>query len=796
MIVKNESKIITRMLASVSPYIDSYCICDTGSTDNTEQVINEYFQSLQPPIPGVVIHEPFRDFEYSRSYALKACEGREKADYVLLLDADMIFWTSLNPVEFHQYIENSNRDFYFIMQGSETFYYKNVRIVRNNRGVCYKGVTHEYVSTPDGFCSDLFDLRKVFIKDIGDGGCKSDKFERDIRLLKKGLEDKPDDQRYTFYLANSYYCLLRFDEAIPIYKKRAELGGFGEEVWYSMFRMGECYRHKGDIANAVHWYMNAYQYSDYRVENIYEVVKMFREKGQNRLAKMYYDVAKRICDELPHDDHLFMQKDVYEFRLDYEKSIFGYYCTEKEVPRKELRQICMKLINHPHFEYKENVLSNYKFYTLGLRGEYCVLEKKTHSPVLEKGLEVYRNLSASIQEISTSQVVKDWVGEKFHGNTPYWSSTPSLLSLGNEKGWLCNFRFVNYYIGEKGEYINQKHIQTVNVVMEIGKDGKWKKESLVELEYNNAKDALYKGLEDVRLFMPSKGEVSSIRLMIQEDSDDELAENMAENKSKKNMDKDTEEEEGNTQRYRIFYNCNRGLEQSGVGNQQRIAVECGQIEYSYPFSVNSTNGNFLNGNRGGAFARTVENGLVWKEGGMTPVEKNWVFLPSNGGGVGGEICEKMVYNWHPYVVGDYTHRPTGVVDYSYLYRNMIEYKTPPIFKYFRGSTNGIRVGKEIWCLCHIVSYEERRYYYHTIVALDSETYQPLRFTGFFTFEKEKVEYCLGMTEETIVYDFGGGEIGGKVVKEKYILFGYSTMDRTTKTCMISKKVLEDMFYVL
>jgi hypothetical protein len=59
-----------------------------------------------------------------------------------------------------------------------------------------------------------------------------------------------------------------------------------------------------------------------------------------------------------------------------------------------------------------------------------------------------------------------------------------------------------------------------------------------------------------------------------------------------------------------------------------------------------------------------------------------------------------------------------------------------------------------------------------------------------------VEYCLGMTEETVSYDFGSEELGEKVVKEKYILFGYSTMDRTTKTCMISKKVLEDMFYVL
>jgi glycosyltransferase involved in cell wall biosynthesis len=794
MIVKNESKIIARMLDSVSPYIDSYCICDTGSTDNTEQVIHEYFKSLNPPIPGVVVHEPFQDFEYNRSFALKACEGREKADYILLLDADMIFWTNFNSEELHSFVERSGRDYYFMMQGSDTFYYKNVRLVRNNRGVCYKGVTHEYVSTPDGFTSELFDLRKVFIKDIGDGGCKSDKFERDIRLLKKGLEDKPNDQRYTFYLANSYYCLLKFDEAIPIYKRRAELGGFGEEVWYSLFRVGECYRHKGDIANAVHWYMNAYQYSDYRVENIYEVIKMFREKGQSRLAKMYYDVAKRICDELPHEDHLFMQKDVYEFRLDYEKSIFGYYCTEKEVPRKELRQICMKLLNNPHFEHKENVLSNYKFYTLGLKGEYCVLGKKSHSPVLEKGLEIYRNLAASIEEIATSQVVKDWVGEKFREHTPYWSSTPSLLSLGSGKGWICNFRFVNYYIGEKGEYINQKHIQTVNVLVEIGSNGKWKKESLVALEYDGSKDAVYVGLEDVRLFCPSQGEVESVRLAIQVDSDDESQ-----------SDTKDEDDEENKKTNRVFYNCNRGLDQSGVGGNQRIAVESGSIEYRFPLSVKSVHEKFVGGNQGGAYARTMDSGLIWKEGGMTPVEKNWIFItggPDPDSDYGKELCEKMIYNWHPLVVGDYTHRLTGVKDYDYLYRNMKEFPTPPIFKYFRGSTNGIRVGKEIWCLCHIVSYEDRRFYYHSIVALDAKTYRPLRFTGFFTFEKEKVEYCLGMTEETIVYDFGTGgtnadsSSGGKTVKEKYLLFGYSTMDRTTKTCMISKKVIEDMFFVI
>jgi glycosyltransferase involved in cell wall biosynthesis len=45
MIVKNESKIITRLLQSVVGVIDTYCICDTGSTDNTIEVITEFFKN-------------------------------------------------------------------------------------------------------------------------------------------------------------------------------------------------------------------------------------------------------------------------------------------------------------------------------------------------------------------------------------------------------------------------------------------------------------------------------------------------------------------------------------------------------------------------------------------------------------------------------------------------------------------------------------------------------------------------------------------------------------------------------
>ena len=73
MIVKNESSIITRLLDSVLPIIDSYCICDTGCTDNTIEVMRTFFEKHNKK--GKFVNEPFRDFGYNRSFALKACES-------------------------------------------------------------------------------------------------------------------------------------------------------------------------------------------------------------------------------------------------------------------------------------------------------------------------------------------------------------------------------------------------------------------------------------------------------------------------------------------------------------------------------------------------------------------------------------------------------------------------------------------------------------------------------------------------------------------------------------------------
>ena len=87
MIVKNEEKIIERMLESVYKIIDYFVICDTGSTDNTIEIIKNFFLKHRN-IKGVVMKKTFENFEYNRNHALKFCEGF--GDYILLLDADHI----------------------------------------------------------------------------------------------------------------------------------------------------------------------------------------------------------------------------------------------------------------------------------------------------------------------------------------------------------------------------------------------------------------------------------------------------------------------------------------------------------------------------------------------------------------------------------------------------------------------------------------------------------------------------------------------------------------------------------
>jgi glycosyltransferase involved in cell wall biosynthesis len=669
MIVKNESKIITRLLESVSDIIDQYCICDTGSTDNTVDLIREFFK--EKGIPGKIVNESFQDFGYNRSFSLKACESMD-ADYILLLDADMIF--QLNPkITAQQFKEGLRADAYHIYQGTEHFFYKNVRIVKNRMGFSYWGVTHEYVKAPDGAKYEQFERDYCFINDIGDGGCKDDKFLRDVRLLSKGLEEHPNNDRYTFYLANSLRDSGQHEKAIETYKKRVQLGGWIEEIWQSYYNIGKCYKHMDDMPRAVYYWLEAYNVFPCRIENLYEVVQYYRHRGQHNLAYTYYSLADYERKKNKTWDYLFLQKDIYDYKLDYELSIIGYYCNRDN---HNMVNTCMKVLAHSGADEGicRNVLSNYKFYTDSL--------SKWAIPISPENAKVLATIG--------QDVLAPYIGE-------FVSSTPSICFNGSGELCIC-VRYVNYRIDDNGGYVNQGKIETKNVIATVNTFlPTWTKTSECILEYDTTADTdnVYVGLEDVRLFTTNEPDT-------------------------------------------IYYNANRGLSQSN------IVVEHGQI--------------MMDQADGKTSAQTNSPATFLTYDGQRQVEKNWVLFDKT----------KAIYQWSPLTIGDIQ---------GSTFQKTHEIATPNFFRHVRGSTNGLIIDDEIWFIAHVVSYEDRRYYYHVMIVLDKTTYQVKKYTPLFTFDKNKVEYTLGFVFRETTRRF---------------IIGYSVMDRETKYIMISKHIFDTM----
>ena len=459
MIVKNESKIIERLLSSVIGIIDTYCICDTGSNDNTIELINNFF--IERKMEGKVITEPFKNFEYNRNFALKECEGM--SDYVLFLDADMIF-------EIRNFDKNilTSYDSFHILQGNESFFFNNMRIVRNNGLFKYVGVTHEYISTPKNNLVYYFKKDELFISDIGDGGSKHDKFIRDINLLEEAIRIKPDCDRSHFYLANSYHDSRQFGKAIPIYERRIKLGGWNQEVWYSYYRIGLCYQNLKQMEKAICSWLEGYSYLSNRVENLYEIVKYYRETSKHKLSHNFYKMAKDVIARgEDRTGFLFLHNDVYTYKIDYEYTIIASYLNVKNIG-DEFVHIFNLSDEGPMLD---NILSNLKFYKDIL--------KATHTLKFDDTItDIINGMSYEMRSTSSCILQKDSI----------------------EGGGYClNIRYVNYYIDDKGGYLNcGDHITSKNRYVELDSDftiikSKW-------FEHNGDTIRRYVGIEDVRIY--------------------------------------------------------------------------------------------------------------------------------------------------------------------------------------------------------------------------------------------------------------------------------------------------------
>ena len=279
MIVKNESDVILRCLNSLLGLIDSWLICDTGSTDGTQALINGFFEEHN--IDGALIEHEWKDFAFNRNVALDKAKELLQPDYILMMDADDVFHSPSN-FEF----KHLKADEYLLHIKRNGIDYSFPKLIRSALPWKWQGVLHEYLEC-DSAKQKAVLKGDYYIQSTSEGsrGLDPDKYKKDIAVLQQGLIDEPNNARYQFYLAQSFRDNADYAAALEHYQKRAEMLGWEEEVYYSLLEVARC-QHllEQDAALVIESYLKAYNYRSSRLEALYEAIRICRIGGMYNLG--------------------------------------------------------------------------------------------------------------------------------------------------------------------------------------------------------------------------------------------------------------------------------------------------------------------------------------------------------------------------------------------------------------------------------------------------------------------------------------------------------------------------------
>jgi len=328
MIVKDEEDSIEKCLKSVAPFISYWVIVDTGSSDDTINVINRITAELN--IPGELHERPWVNFEVNRTESLELAKG--KCDYRWIIDADDEFVLEDGVTNPFIGLNDKSIDCFQLKYKLSGLQYYRAQIVKSDQDWCYKGVLHEYLflDKPEQKHSQVKGAHvKADISPLKRASSVEEKYANDAKILEKALETEPDNQRYMFYLAQSYRDSQQDEKAFEAYKKRAEAGGWEEEVYYSMYMMAKIKEKlKAPIEEVTQYYSKAWEYRPQRLEAAFHVMRKLREQKRFVLAFAYGNIASKSpgCSDI-----LFVEPEMWQWRLLDEFSLAAYYTGNPEM---------------------------------------------------------------------------------------------------------------------------------------------------------------------------------------------------------------------------------------------------------------------------------------------------------------------------------------------------------------------------------------------------------------------------------------------------------------------------------
>lgn len=214
-IVKNEERNIKTWLDGVEPLAQEIIVVDTGSTDNTREIVQASRAKLYE-FPWI------NDFSAAKNFALDKATG----DWIIFLDADETFSVaSIARIKDWLKRLHGQRKIVGIMcrlinidvTDNNRYIGSTVqlRIFRNKSYLKYQGRIHEALTVPPKYSVELVNDIEIYHTGYSANLVKR-KLARNLELLKEKIvsqrgEPTPKDYRY---LMDCYYGLGKYEEAL------------------------------------------------------------------------------------------------------------------------------------------------------------------------------------------------------------------------------------------------------------------------------------------------------------------------------------------------------------------------------------------------------------------------------------------------------------------------------------------------------------------------------------------------------------------------------------------------------
>lgn len=360
MIVRDEAPVIQRCLESVSNIATSYLICDTGSTDNTVELITEYMALKN--IPGEVIKHEWKNFGYNKSYLLEKAQADNMcrdAKYLFWLDADEVYITDPNnytsyptkedALKLYEFMEENSNGIFHLKTHFGGLRYWRWNLVRNDRKYRWLSPVHEYLVSDPGTGSTHIDFMYLLARKEGNSARDPGRYDRDAEMFEEYLKEHgvQNCPREVFYLAQTYESSSK-PEGPELVKKYYDLritmmNGYNQERYISALRMAR--RSENDAKLA--YLFKAIEICPHRLEAYYELIKYYENKNKDlafRYGLMGLDYRVPIADDL------FAEGEIYDWRYDLDFSLVACYSDHHKEAYEAGKRLLDRKTYPPHLD--------------------------------------------------------------------------------------------------------------------------------------------------------------------------------------------------------------------------------------------------------------------------------------------------------------------------------------------------------------------------------------------------------------------------------------------------------------